>query len=464
LLAKNWEPSSGNNIPSENLKMTDDNIETRNHATTSTQILGASTMEITKPVAAQMKELRDIIIPTERDHKLKKHLYRLFEVDSEGEMTSVPCRYTAGQETRGVILIEESGGGKTTAIRTILQEAQFLALNPETGEPRYLEIQVPSPATLKSVGLAVLEALGVKHVGVNATVWEVWKTVNWRLGVSGVHRKTINRALVLTGLLAGGNPEDIENRRTFNASEGEALAHRVKNSTPIKKIPEYLNCNRTQAQMMVKNGILNKVGNDPSIQGGLLSNVANEDLDDFLVKFRAAGRQVAEASSNMIDVNAASELARVPVADIVALVLAGKLSKVETGCGSLRFRSVFVDSTEVRLAAAGAVAEHGLTPKETASRLGLKLLAIEHLRNSCDVNGQPFLRGSKLANARGTVRYCYTKKEVKRFREEYITLKELADLHGIGTKQMAKKMDTEGVEPIMARGLLRAKVFRRKGI
>ena len=165
--------------------MTDDNIETRNHATTSTQILGASTMEIAKPVAAQMKELRDINIPTERDHNLKKHLYRLFEVDSEGEMTSVPCRYTAGQETRGVILIEESGGGKTTAVRTILQEAQFLALNPETGEPRYLEIQVPSPATLKSVGLAVLEALGVKHVGVNATVWEVWKTVKWRLGEQG---------------------------------------------------------------------------------------------------------------------------------------------------------------------------------------------------------------------------------------------------------------------------------------
>ena len=165
--------------------MTDDNIETRNHATTSTQILGASTMEIAKPVAAQMKELRDINIPTERDHNLKKHLYRLFEVDSEGEMTSVPCRYTAGQETRGVILIEESGGGKTTAVRTILQEAQFLALNPETGEPRYLEIEVPSPATLKSVGLAVLEALGVKHVGVNATVWEVWKTVKWRLGEQG---------------------------------------------------------------------------------------------------------------------------------------------------------------------------------------------------------------------------------------------------------------------------------------
>ena len=98
----------------------------------------------------------------------------------------MPCRYTAGQETRGVILIEESGGGKTTTVRTILQEAQFLAHNPETGEPRYLEIQVPSPATLKSVGLAVLEALGVEHVSTNARVWEMWKVVKHRLGVAGI--------------------------------------------------------------------------------------------------------------------------------------------------------------------------------------------------------------------------------------------------------------------------------------
>jgi len=278
---------------------------------------------------------------------------------------------------------------------------------------------------------------------------------------SGLHPKTLNRALVLTGLLAGGNPDEIESRRTFDADDGEALARSIKNSTPIKKIPDYLNCNRRQAQMMVKNGILTKVGNDPSITSGLLSNVANEDIDNFLVKFRAAGLSVAVASVGMIDVITASEIARVPVADIVALVLAGKLSKVETGCGTLRFRSVFVDAEEVRSAAAGVVAEHGLTPKEAASRMGLKSPAIENLRTSMDVNGQPFLKGIKLTNARGTVRYCYAEEEVKKFCEVYITLKEFADLHGIGAKQMAEKLANEGVEPIMDRNVLRAKVFRR---
>ncbi len=177
--------------------------------------------------------------------------------------------------------------------------------------------------------------------------------------VSKLHQKTLNRALVITGVLADGDPDQIDIRKTFNAEDGEALARRIKNSTPIKKIPDYLNCNRTQAQMMVKTGILKKLANDPSITGGVLSKVANDDLDDFLIRFRATGRRVAVPSPGMTDVITASEIARVPAADIVALVLEGRLSKVEVGDEDLRFRSVFVDADEVRSAARDMVAERG---------------------------------------------------------------------------------------------------------
>ncbi len=193
--------------------------------------------------------------------------------------------------------------------------------------------------------------------------------------VSKLHQKTLNRALVITGLLADGDPEHIEIRKTFNAEAGEALARRIKNSTPIKKIPDYLNCNRTQAQMMVKTGLLKKLANDPSITGGVLSNVANDDLDDLLVRFRATGRRVAVASPGMTDVIAASEIARVPAADIVALVLEGRLSKVEVGDKGLRFRSVFVDADEVRSAAGDMVAEQGLSASSPCRAMASALIS-----------------------------------------------------------------------------------------
>ncbi|WP_240794149.1 TniQ family protein [Pseudorhodobacter turbinis] len=289
-------------------------------------------------------------------------------------------------------------------------------------------------------------------------------TVTTLSKVSGVHRKTLNRALVLTGLLAGGNPAEFESRRTFNADDGEALAHRITNSTPIKKIPDYLNCNRTQAQMMVKNGILNKLGNDPSIIGGLLSNVANDDLDDFLARFRRAGQPVASAGDGMADVIAASEIARVPVADIVALVLAGRLPRVETGAEELRFKSVFVDPENVRMVSEAEVAGHGLSPKNVSDLIGLKLLAIDLLRVNRDTDGELFLNASTITNARGTVRYCYAKEEVERFCEKYVKLQDLAAEHGIVTRTMGLKLSKAGIEPIMEFKSLQAKVFRRKDL
>nr|WP_323780432.1 TniQ family protein [Amylibacter sp.] len=279
--------------------------------------------------------------------------------------------------------------------------------------------------------------------------------------VSGIHQMTLNRALLQAGVIAEGDPEQIETRRTFDAVEGEALAHRINNSTPTKSIPDYLNCNRTQAQMMVRTGILKKLSNDPSIKSGVMTNVANDDLDDFLVRFRAAGKPVQEPSAGMVNTIEASEIARVPVADIVRLVLDGRLATVETGCQKLRFRSVFVCPEEIRPATQEVISERGMSSKEVAAKLGLQLLAIDHLRTKTDLDGQPFLKGIKVANARGTIRYCYAKEDVDKFCSKYVTLQELADNAGISTKSVSVKLSKLGVEPIMDRYILRAKVFRR---
>lgn len=279
--------------------------------------------------------------------------------------------------------------------------------------------------------------------------------------VSGIHQMTLNRALLQAGVIAEGDPEQIETRRTFDAVEGEALAHRISNSTPTKSIPDYLNCNRTQAQMMVRTGILKKLSNDPSIKSGVMTNIPNDDLDDFLVRFRAAGKPVQEPSAGMVNTIEASEIARVPVADIVRLVLDGRLATVETGCEELRFRSVFVCPEEIRPAAKEVISEQGMSAKEVAAQLGLKLLAIEHLRTKMDPDGQPFLKGIKVANARGTIRYCYAKEDVDKFCSKYVTLQELADNAGTSTKSVSVKLSKLGVEPIMDRYILRAKVFRR---
>lgn len=143
-------------------------------------------MTVQIPKGKRAQSLRGMHVPNERDDAVQKHLHRLLQVDDEDRLTAEPCRFTADKETRGIVVIEAAGGGKTTAIRTVLQSTDALKTNPETGLPRYLEIQIPSPATHKSVGLAILEATGMSGVSSNAKAWEIWGAVRKRLGQMGI--------------------------------------------------------------------------------------------------------------------------------------------------------------------------------------------------------------------------------------------------------------------------------------
>lgn len=138
-----------------------------------------------KPVAQVIAGLRRIHIETDRDRDLKLQLQRLFQTDDEGNLLPLPARFTAGQETRGIALIEPAGGGKTTAIRKVLSGSEILTLNPETGAPRFLHVDVQSPATQKSLGIAILKALGIDRVSDRAKIWEIWDLVKRRLFHTG---------------------------------------------------------------------------------------------------------------------------------------------------------------------------------------------------------------------------------------------------------------------------------------
>lgn len=130
--------------------------------------------------------LRAMHVPNERDEAIGKQLLRLLQRDDTGCPLALPCRFTAEKETRGIAVIEPAGGGKTTAVRRVLQSIPALTQNLETGMPRYLELQVPSPATLKSVGFAILDALAMPAKSVNAKEWEIWNAVRHRLGLLGI--------------------------------------------------------------------------------------------------------------------------------------------------------------------------------------------------------------------------------------------------------------------------------------
>lgn len=277
----------------------------------------------------------------------------------------------------------------------------------------------------------------------------------------GIHVRTINRALVLTGVLPENDPEVIDARTTFDADRGEALADRITRSLPIKSVPGYLDCNRTQAQMLVKAGILRQIVPGLGMRGGVLTQVPLDEIDEFLRSFRARGCLVASASAEMVDVITASEIARETATDIVRMVLEGRLCRIECLDETPGFRSVLVDPDEIRAVGNADEDRNGLSVAETARRLGVSTVGVSYLRTRTDAAGRPFLRANEIENARGSVRYRFAAKEVARFREDHVSLKELAEAEGISAKAMSYRLARAGAEPILERKLLRAKLFRR---
>lgn len=278
---------------------------------------------------------------------------------------------------------------------------------------------------------------------------------------TGLHCKTLNRALIRTGVLTNGDESRTDDWASFDAKAGEALAHRIRNSISISKIPAYLNCNRMQAQMMVRQGVLPQIVPGLGKTGGVLAHVAIEDLDVFLARLRATGKAVREASAGMVDAIAAAEIARQTVTDIVRLILDGRLSRIELLSEDLRFRSVLVDPDEVRRAAEEIEDELGLPTREVAERLGIAPSGVSRLRETCDPAGRPVLAAMEVTNARGTIRYRFSEDEVARFKAHHVSLTDLSMEREMSSKAMSKWLRESNIKPIARRELLNAAIYRR---
>jgi hypothetical protein len=141
-------------------------------------------MSIKPAEAAKLAELRSLHINTERDRELARHLGRLLKLDEAGNQVAAPVHFNDTLETRGIMFIEPAGGGKTTAINRFLSHCD--ALNPHDGLRRYLRVEVPKPASLKSLGIQILASCEFPTVSARATAPQIWTALRHQLQQLGI--------------------------------------------------------------------------------------------------------------------------------------------------------------------------------------------------------------------------------------------------------------------------------------
>jgi len=136
-------------------------------------------------IGQQLSALRNLHIASERDTEFQSHIERLLKRDEAGAIIPDPVRFTQTGETRGILVLDEPGGGKTTLVERGLRKLPALAQGPY-GEPRYIASVVPNPATFKSMALSLLEVTGYPAVSPQREAWSMWQIVRKRMTELGI--------------------------------------------------------------------------------------------------------------------------------------------------------------------------------------------------------------------------------------------------------------------------------------
>ncbi|SNT76812.1 TniB family NTP-binding protein [Paracoccus seriniphilus] len=151
-------------------------------------------------------ELRANYIETARDKILQEHFELLLQHDAKGQPMAKPVTFTSTGETHGIVLVEGPGGGKTSLVHHFLKTHPALQ-SEEPGHKPWIGVRVPSPATLKSLGLEILRATGYPEVSSKRKEWDIWRLVRFRMQQLGTAVLWIDEAHDL--FRAGKAIEDI---------------------------------------------------------------------------------------------------------------------------------------------------------------------------------------------------------------------------------------------------------------
>ncbi|MBK1636496.1 TniB family NTP-binding protein [Rhodovulum adriaticum] len=150
-------------------------------------------MKTPREIEQILATLRNLHIKTSRDAEFASHLDRLLKRDVDGNLLPEARRFTRTGETRGIMVVDGPGGGKSTLVDRSLARHPVLA---GTGReaPFYLSGIVPSPATFKCMTLELLERSGYPEVSGRREAWNMWQVLRNRLRMLGVSVLWIDEA------------------------------------------------------------------------------------------------------------------------------------------------------------------------------------------------------------------------------------------------------------------------------
>ncbi len=237
---------------------------------------------INKEIRKTIQYLRSVYLMTPSYQKLEGYFGSLLEqrrADMDDGLMN---------NARGIVVVGQSGSGKTSAIRELIRKNKSL-ISTDTSQDHceFIGLQVPSPATMKFVGAATLRALGYPYSGdkQGPAIWDQvkvqlklrqtcflhldeaqdlarYQTDKERQSVVNTLKSVMENSFWPTGLILSGMPDlkKIVNqdpqlsRRLYPVEIGRL--HSIRDVTPVLgTIQQYAAKARIETQSSVRNEV-----------------------------------------------------------------------------------------------------------------------------------------------------------------------------------------------------------------
>ncbi|MBL4807390.1 MAG: ATP-binding protein [Rhodobacteraceae bacterium] len=133
---------------------------------------------------AALSAVRKLHVGLDWDGEAAMHVKRLLDRDEGGNLLPKARHFTKTGETRGMMLVGAPGSGKSHLMdRTLTKISQLSSNNVDVR--RLIACPVPSPATFKSMALALLKESGYEHGNPRQEAWSLWQMFRHRVSTLG---------------------------------------------------------------------------------------------------------------------------------------------------------------------------------------------------------------------------------------------------------------------------------------